>query len=443
MRTRRFLGWGIVVFLLAALPGLTAVMAQGQEPGKQLPVEQGWDWGPECTRNENEPNNTRNSADPVAFGDVICGEMHEVGGPNDCEDYDLDYFKFTLPSARTILLEAHIGLVDLAISLRDQSGHKFAELLYYDDPIYLNLPAGDYYINTGLWYNDAICSSDYSFVLASPLLVSAAAANLGTGTVAGIPFRSEDILAYAPLSNGEDYWQMFFDGSDVGVKTLTNLAWDSGGRILITTGGNQTLPGVGAVTPWDIVIFDPESYGENTAGTFSMGLDGSEHQLTTSGEKLDAIEGFTMGIESDPAYRGCFGYPVSTVGVANVNGPFGAMKQDDEDVFCKVYNPNYGGFQNWDWFFDVNGKFDAPASEPAPGNVRGLAGEDVFAMAYNDNTETMYLTILGSGKIAGHNVTQKDIFAINYPGYTWGGYIWRGPQHGWNYNIDAIELNGW
>ena len=40
-------------------------------------------------------------------------------------------------------------------------------------------------------------------------------------------------------------------------------------------------------------------------------------------------------------------------------------------------------------------------------------------------------------------VTQKDIFAVNYPAYTWGGYVWRGAQHGWNYNIDAIELNGW
>jgi hypothetical protein len=38
-------------------------------------------------------------------------------------------------------------------------------------------------------------------------------------------------------------------------------------------------------------------------------------------------------------------------------------------------------------------------------------------------------------------VSQKDIFVVNFPGYTWGGYVWRGPQHGWIYNIDAFEYD--
>ena len=413
MNTKRIMRWVIVLFLLAALPGLTAVRAQGQALANQIPEEQGSDWGPACTRNENEPNDTRNSADPVVFGDVICGEMHEVGGPNDCEDYDLDYFKFTLPNSRIILLKAYIGLVDMGIWLYDQNGQHIVTLRDYDETVYLNLPAGDYYIHTGLIYNDAWCSSHYSFVLASPLLVSAAAANLGTGTVAGIPFRSEDILAYAPLSNGEDYWQMFFDGSDVGVKTVTNVAWDSGNRILVTTGGNQTLPGVGAVTPWDIVIFEPESYGENTAGTFRMGLDGSEHQLTTSGEKLDAIA------------TSQYCTFLSTTGTATVPYYMGYnIKFKDEDLGC--------WYADDEWLYGFESR-----------KVTGLPVEDVFAAAYDEAADKMYLTILGSGKIAGHKVTQKDIFVINYPAYTWGGVVWHGPDHGWNYNIDAIELNGW
>jgi hypothetical protein len=193
------------------------------------------------------------------------------------------------------------------------------------------------------------------------------------------------------------------------------------------------LPGFGAVTPWDIFVFDPISYGENTAGTFRWGLKGSEHGLTTASEKLDAIDGWVNG------YERCYGFPVSTAGTASVTGWLGRMKQDDEDIFCKVYN---GAWQPWDWFFDVDGANDAPASEPKAGKVPGLAAEDVIAMAYNDAADRMYLTIQGTGTIAGHAVTQKDIFALNYPSYAWYNFVWRGPQHGWNYNIDAFEYGG-
>ena len=447
MTTKRMMRWVIVLLLLAALPVMTAVMAQEQEPAtKQLPVmaAEGESQAPlGCNLNESEPNNERGTADVIGFGDVICAHLESHSYEEVCGD---DWFRFHMPNNGYVLIDAQAPAgSENNVTLYPAVGG-FLDSIYLLEQklLFYNLHAGDYYILVDKG-DDEGCT-DYSVALSRPLLVSAAAANLGIGNVAGIPFRSEDILAYSALNNGEERWEMFFDGSDVGVKTLINFAADTGDRILITTGGNQTLPGVGPVAPWDIVIFDPGfygNYGEDTWGTFQMGLDGSEHQLTMSGEKLDAIEGFTMGIESDPAYRGCFGFPVSTTGVATVNGPFGAMKQDDEDVFCKVYNPNYGGWQHWDWFFDVDGKFDAPASEPAPGNIPGLAGEDVYAMAYNDISETIYLTILGNGKIAGHNVTQKDIFAINYPSYTWGGYVWRGPQHGWNYNIDAIEYNGW
>lgn len=64
-------------------------------------------------------------------------------------------------------------------------------------------------------------------------------------------------------------------------------------------------------------------------------------------------------------------------------------------------------------------------------------------MAYDDVNDKIYLVIQGTGKIHGHPVTQKDIFALNYPSYSWAGIVWHGPDHGWNYNIDAIELNGW
>ena len=93
--------------------------------------------------------------------------------------------------------------------------------------------------------------------------------------------------------------------------------------------------------------------------------------------------------------------------------------------FCRRWD-----HQGWDYFF--NGK-----------SVSGLAVEDVNAMAWDGSHGRLLLNILDTGSVMGHAVTQKDIFAINHPGYSWGGVAWHGPDHGWNYNIDAIKWTGW
>jgi len=71
--------------------------------------------------------------------------------------------------------------------------------------------------------------------------------------------------------------------------------------------------------------------------------------------------------------------------------------------------------------------------------VSGLGAEDVFAISGNDSVYDM--TIVGNGNIAGHAVTQKDVFRACvsvYCGTFWLG-LWHGPDHGWNYNIDGME----
>ena len=160
-------------------------------------------------------------------------------------------------------------------------------------------------------------------------------------------------------------------------------------------------------------------------------------------EQIDAIDGWIYGYEAQPARHGCFGYLVSTVGTATVT-TWGdrQMKQDNEDVLCKVYDEAAGGWRYWDYFFDVAGKRNAPPSEPAAGNVPGLAAENVTAMAYNDHAEKMYLTVGDRASIWGNRLTGYDVFAINYPDYAWGGIVWHGPDHGWDHGIDAIEWNG-
>ena len=460
MNTKRLSLLVIVLFLLAALPGMTAVAqdaapvgqtADGPDLCAPLPAmaqPSASDALPEPNLNESRyGNDTRSDADRMSVGDVMRGSiwLFEL-----CADEDVDFFKFNLAAGAPILIDLDYtrppsgNNMFTQICLQDAAGNSLA----CDDDrdgsdllLYYALPTGNYFIKLNALDG---ASREYIVTLSKPVLVSAAAPGLASGgDVGGIHFYSDDILAWSDLYGTEETWDMLFDASDVGItRSVTNIAAHGKDELLLSLGANQTLPGVGAVTPFDIFIFDPTTYGQSTAGTFRVGMKGSEQQLTTTGEKLDAIEGFTMGIESDPLFRGCFGYPVSTVSIATVNRPFGEMKQDDDDIFCKVYNPIYGGFQRWDWFFDVRGRFNAPPSEPAAGRVPGLPGEDVIGMAYDDAREVMYLSILGSGSIAGHAVTQKDIFAINYPSYAWGGLVWHGPDHGWNYNLDAIEYPG-
>ncbi len=425
MMAKRLMKWVIVLFLLSVLPMMTVVLAQDQEPmAPQAPST----WNVY----ESEPNDTLATADPISVNDVMGGVAECRDGSAECY---WDYYRFQMTGDGYVLITAQGSMLGPEVFLADATGTFLVEQSHAF-PLFYNLEAGIYYIAVHGWDNVGGVKGPYELRLARPLLVSAAAANLGTGTVAGIQFRSEDVLAHADMNNGEEWWELLFDGSDMSLKSLTNLATDGEDRILLSISGNQTLPGIGSVSPWDIIVFEPDQgtydYGELTGGTFRMGLPGKSHQLTTAAEKLDAIDGWVNG------YNRCYGFPVSTSGVAIVTGWLGTMKQDDEDIFCKVYN---NGWQPYDWFFDIKGKNNAPASEPAAVRVSGMPGEDVTALAYDDDTDKMYLTIQGSGNILGHAVNQKDIFALNYPSYSWGGLVWHGPDHGWNYNIDAFEYN--
>lgn len=106
---------------------------------------------------------------------------------------------------------------------------------------------------------------------------------------AGFAHADEDILAY---DFDTDTWAFLFDGSDVGIKTnLTGFTFDPFGCLLMSFNGNEKkLAGMGMVKPQDVVKFCPTQLGENTAGTFSWVLDGSDVGLTTKGEIIDALE---------------------------------------------------------------------------------------------------------------------------------------------------------
>ena len=106
---------------------------------------------------------------------------------------------------------------------------------------------------------------------------------LESGSIAGAPsVEDEDVVVFTATSLGSvtaGSFSMYFDGSDV---TLSNGADEdvdgvflgSDGRLYLSTLGNCPVTGVSGADE-DILRFTPTSTGSNTAGSYSLYLDGT------------------------------------------------------------------------------------------------------------------------------------------------------------------------
>ena len=408
----------LVVFLLAAAVAVAAAQgAPDPAPPKAAPVitELGESASPTAILTESEPNNDFASADAIQPGDVIAGKIRPAG--------DVDTFKFTVSEDgnpdylfdidAAVLgspLDAYVCLYSDLYSLLacndDSDG--------WDSLLYRGLYPGDsYYIQVHeLRDDEGGAAFTYRLAIYSPLFVSAATA----GSVAGVAFRPEDVLAHYDFPDGTEKWLMFFDGSDVGItrnvsgfalygypyETILSFAFQA----------NQPIDGLGTVRPNNAVWFRPDNLGSYTAGANWRNLQIDE--LDAAGEKIDALGRSTNS-----------GIYVSTTGATSVTSRFGyVINARDEDLISGwVY---YDVFDSWEYL-----EFDGS-------QVPGLAAEDVFAADYNG---VWYLTILGSGVIDGHAYNQKDIFMVDSETYEVLGRYWHGPAHHFNYNLDAIDVS--
>ena len=230
------------------------------------------------------------------------------------------------------------------------------------------------------------------------------------GTVGGVAFGDEDILALDPA--GPD-WNMFFDGSDVGIPAASDVdAFDvlPNGTLLMSFDITTTLPGIGMVMDADVVRFTPTDLGDVTAGSFSWYLDGSDVGLTTVGEDIDAI---------DLAPDGRL--VVSTLGTASVPGATAL----DEDLL--VFNATQLGATTqgtWQLFFD--------GSDVALTDVN----EDVWGVWLDDLTQDVYLSTLGNFTTSdGVTGDDDDIFICHPAGLGSNtacafDFFWNGALYG-------------
>lgn len=148
----------------------------------------------------------------------------------------------------------------------------------------------------------------------SSLLMSAGS----NGSVAGISFNDEDILAYNTATKG---WTMIFDGSDVGLEKVDLEAFErlADGTFLLVLSKDLAIPGLGTVTPADILHFTPGTLGTNTTGSLAWYFDGSDVDLTVKNEYIDALA-------LDPSGR----LLVSTAGTMQIGS---TTLGEDEDLF--------------------------------------------------------------------------------------------------------------
>jgi hypothetical protein len=147
-----------------------------------------------------------------------------------------------------------------------------------------------------------------------------------TVTVNGITATPQDVLRFDATSLGSTTagtFSLYFDGSDVGMdvsaESIDSLSLLPDGRLLFSTTGDPSLPGLTTGKDEDVLAFTPTSLGSTTSGTWSIYFDGSDVGLSDSNnEDVDALDVTSNG-----------NIYLSTLGDFAVPGLSGA----DEDVF--------------------------------------------------------------------------------------------------------------
>ena len=173
-------------------------------------------------------------------------------------------------------------------------------------------------------------------------------------------FQDEDILAYDAATN---HWALLFDGSAVGLSKVNLAAFDllPDGTLLLTLSKKLSIPSLGEVTPSDVLRFVPTALGQNTAGRLEWYFDGSDVDLTTSSEYIDAL-----------ALDGSGRLLISTAGAFKIGK---TTLGDDEDLYAFTHTTlGANTVGTWSLFFDgsrvalTKGDEDVDAAWVAPQN---------------------------------------------------------------------------
>lgn len=236
--------------------------------------------------------------------------------------------------------------------------------------------------------------------------------NYRAGVIDGVVYSDEDILMNVM---GTSDWEMYFDGSDVGIKVnLTDFTFSDDNCILMTFNGNQNIPGVWLFKPQDIAKFCPTSLGETTAGTFELYFDGSDVGLNARAETIDSLDILPNG-----------DLIITTKGSANIpRPPMANLKAKKSDLL--VFSPTSLGTNtagSWDVY--LNSLLVGGLKKANPIGL-DIQGDDVYMSLWN--------------KFSIGNVTGdfNDIIII-HPDYSVEKF-WDGNDYGYTGRVHGLHI---
>ncbi len=231
------------------------------------------------------------------------------------------------------------------------------------------------------------------------------------GTVGGVNFTESDILAFDPNDNT---WSPYFTGSALGVtEEINGFHVLVTGEILLTFNNATTVPGVGTVSPSDIVKYTPMT------GIFELIFDGSDVGLSDDSENIDALAMLSNG-----------NLIISTTGAVTATGASGADEDLLEFTIFSLGNSTSGTFSI---YFD--------------GSDVGLIDENVEGVWIAPSTNDIYLSLGDVFFVSGGCVDVSDILAFTgSSGPTTSGTLslfWDGPANGYPaQNMNGFSLSG-
>ena len=205
------------------------------------------------------------------------------------------------------------------------------------------------------------------------------------GNVDGIVFADEDILTYDTVN---DVWNMFFDGSDVGLSgglDVDAFHVTDTGSVLLSLSQTATVAGLGTVQDEDVIEFTPTSTGDTTAGSFSLIFDGSDFELNANGEDVDAV---TLDANGDLIISLTANYSVDAVGGGTLSG-------GDEDLIL----------------FDATAQAFEMYFDGSDVSMNG-SSEDITGAFVDTTNGEVYLTTLGNYGVAGLTGDADDVFVF-------------------------------
>ncbi len=342
----------------------------------------------------NEPNDFLSQATPYTVGETMTGLLDPVG--------DVDFYSFWSEAGVEYDLDAYY----MYISLFDADGNWLGDYPPYWDAIIPIDDAGTYYLRVQADY-DSVGSYDFSLrPIDRPLALSFDRA----GTLGGVAFTPGDIVAYSPL---HDTWSMYFDASDMGLRG--NLTAFDANNFMLVYATPQRIPGVGQVTPQDVIQFYGET-GPDTSGYLELIFDGSDVGLSAKSESIDALSASSSSR-----------LLMSTTGSARLPYIVGQLLAQRDDVLEFIVHNTWPETSGYWW-----SAFDGAQLHLGKANLIGLdfAGDWYFVF---DRPVTLGGVAYGRNDIIRCHVTDTpercDDFSEAFDGALVGSY-----------RIDAISI---